>query len=639
MNNYLTSLVPALANHLWQSTACAAAAWLLTLLLRKNSARVRYGLWLAASVKFLLPFSPLVALGGLLPKPSQFVPPAVYTAMQASEQPFADVSSTFVAPAVHLTLAQRITADLPAILVALWLAGAAAVLIVWWLRWRKASVCLNDAVPIDNGRELEILRSLEAGLSGRSHSPLRLKLSSRPTEPSVYGILKPVLVWPRELSERLSDQQIEAIMAHELVHARRFDNATAALHMLVESVFWFHPMVWWMERRMIEERERACDEEVVGSGGNPDAYAEGILTTCRFCVASAAPCITGVTGADLKNRVVDIMTARTLLRMTWSKKLLLVAAAVCMAAAPVLLGQMNTSDDWEKAAGGKMSFEVASVKEDAGPKMQITSGALGMPPGIRPLSNFPLNNSDVMLPNGGLLSATNTPLVVYIGFAYKLSPVEMTSVMSQLPKWANEERFDIQARAPGNVSKDQMRLMMQSLLADRFKLTTHEEAQEKPVYELMLDKPGKLGPQITMRPAGVACSGAAPLTLPNSLPAALAKRMSLPVACGNSPRSLPTEEPGAVSWVVGRDVTAAQLAGLLSVSDMSNRPVIDKTGITGRFDFVLYWQLAGSIDAQPELSAPPFIDALNDQLGLKLAPSTGAVDTFAIDHIEEPAPN
>lgn len=510
-------------------------------------------------------------------------------------------------------------------------------MIVWWMRWRRASVCLDDAVPAGDEREIEILRGLEARLSGRPHSPLRLKLSAKPTEPSVYGIFKPVLVWPRRLSERLSDKQIETIMAHELVHARRFDNAAAALHMLVEAVFWFHPMVWWMEDRMIEERERACDETVVASGGSPDAYAEGILKTCRFCVTSAAPCISGVTGADLKKRVVDIMTARTLTRMTWPKKLLLGAAALCMVAAPVLLGQMNTSDDWEKAAGGKMSFEVASVKEDAGPKTEITTAGLHAP--VRPSSNFPLNSSDAYSPNGGLLSATNWPLVAYIGFAYKLGPVETGSVMSQLPKWANEERFDIQARAAGNASKDQMRLMMQSLLANRFKLATHEETLEKPVYDLVLEKPGKLGPQLMMRPANVACSGAAPVTLPDSVPAPLAKPMSLPVSCGSSPRSVPTGKPGVVDWAVGRDFTAGRLAGSLSVSDMANRPVIDKTGISGAFDFVLYWEPVVSVDAQPELSAPPFIDALKDQLGLKLIPSTGPVNTFVVDHIEEPTPN
>jgi bla regulator protein blaR1 len=325
------------------------------------------------------------------------------------------------------------------------------------------------------------------------------------------------------------------------------------------------------------------------------------------------------------------------IRKIYSSLVFCLAISAALFLVPAAPAQSSSTSDWQKAAGGKMSFEIASVKEDPGPKTQITSAGLGTP--VRPFSNFPLNNSDVMPPNGGLLSATNTPLLIYIGFAYKLNPSEMMSVMSQLPKWANEERFDIQARAASNVSKDQMRLMMQSLLAARFKLAAHEETQEEPVYELMLEKPEKLGPQIITRPANAPCSGTAPLTLPDSVPAALARRITLSVACGTAPRSLPTAEPGAVSWAVGRDLIASQLAASLSASDMANRPVIDKTGITGRFDFVLYWQLAGSVDAQADFSAPPFTDALNNQLGLKLVPSTGPVDTFVIDHIEKPTPN
>jgi uncharacterized protein (TIGR03435 family) len=288
----------------------------------------------------------------------------------------------------------------------------------------------------------------------------------------------------------------------------------------------------------------------------------------------------------------------------------------------------SANPDWEATAGGKKSFEVASVKWDK-------SG-----PQVRPTSNFPLNASDVYPRNGGLLSATNYPAIVYIIFAYKLETGQAMALMSTLPNWAKQERFDIQAKAEDSPTKDQMRLMMQSLLADRFKLAIRKETKEGPVYDLMLEKPGKLGPQIMMRPANVPCKVAAPVTPSESVPAPLAKRIStMPIACGTAPRSLPTEEPGAISWAAGRDFTAAQLAGLLSVSSMANRPVIDRTGITDRFDFILYWEPVVSVEAQPELSAPPFMYALKSQLGLKLVAATGSVSTFVIDHIEEPTPN
>lgn len=186
MNGYLVSLVPAVANHLWQSTAFVAAAWVLTILLRKNSARVRYGLWLAASIKFLLPFSLLIVVGGLLPKPTRSVAPAVYTAMQVTERPFADISPTSVTSLTETTtLTQRIAADLPGILFALWLAGFCVVLIIWCAHWRKASIYLREALPAEQGRELEILRRPESRMSGHPHGRMRLRLSSEQTEPSI----------------------------------------------------------------------------------------------------------------------------------------------------------------------------------------------------------------------------------------------------------------------------------------------------------------------------------------------------------------------------------------------------------------------------------------------------------------------
>ncbi len=127
-------------------------------------------------------------------------------------------------------------------------------------------------------------------------------------EPGILGVFRPALLWPERLSEKLEDEHIEAIMAHELEHVRRRDNLTAMLHMVVEALFWFHPMVWWIERRMVEERERACDEAVVQMGGSAEAYAESLLKACRFCLESPMVCMAGITGADLKMRIQSIMT-------------------------------------------------------------------------------------------------------------------------------------------------------------------------------------------------------------------------------------------------------------------------------------------------------------------------------------------
>ena len=85
-----------------------------------------------------------------------------------------------------------------------------------------------------------------------------------------------MLYLPPGIADHLDDAQLKAIVAHEQCHIRRRDNLTAALHMLVEAVFWFHPLVWWIGTRLVEERERACDEEVVRTGSDPEVYAESM---------------------------------------------------------------------------------------------------------------------------------------------------------------------------------------------------------------------------------------------------------------------------------------------------------------------------------------------------------------------------
>jgi len=98
--------------------------------------------------------------------------------------------------------------------------------------------------------------------------------------------------------------------------------------MVVEAMFWFHPLVWWLGGRLVEERERACDEEVLEFGSERQIYAESILKVCEFCVGSPLACVSGVTGADLKERIVQIMTKNVVRKLDFSRKLMLSLAGL-----------------------------------------------------------------------------------------------------------------------------------------------------------------------------------------------------------------------------------------------------------------------------------------------------------------------
>lgn len=354
---------PPIANHLWQSTAFVAAIGLLTLLFARNRARIRCGLWLTASAKFLIPFSALMALGSVIPASNHAVPvlqPALVSAVHAVDQPFSAVTATQDADAQSFL--QRAEAWLPAALVLIWALGFAAVLLAWYVRWRHAAKVLQRAVPAEDRREADILRRIENNTNARTRT--RFLISSDLMEPGVFGIFRPVLLWPAQLSGRLEDAHLEAILAHEAAHVHRRDNLTALMHMAVEAIFWFHPFVWWIERRMLEERERACDEAVLQSGSRAEIYADSLLKVSRFCAELPLPCVSGFTGADLSKRIRSIMSHR-FKDIGRGKRLLLAVLAMGAVAGPVAFGFMQKAPligQILQATGPLPSFEVATIK-------------------------------------------------------------------------------------------------------------------------------------------------------------------------------------------------------------------------------------------------------------------------------------
>jgi len=213
----------------------------------------------------------------------------------------------------------------------------------------------------------------------------------------------------------------------------------------------------------------------------------------------------------------------------------------------------------------------------------------------------------------------------------------MQFLLPQLPEWVTAERFDIQARADGNPTKDQMRLMMQSLLADRFKLAVHFETREAPVFALILAKPGQTGPKLRPHSEGPPCPEVFRATLPQGGDA-------FPQSCGDTGR---LQRRDGVRQVGSRDVTMPLVAQTIyfegNLAGEVDKPVADETGLEGKFDFVIQFT-PGENDrvtraSPPDPSGVPFQNALRDQLGLKLKSSRAPIRAIVIDHVEPPSEN
>ena len=194
------SLAAPLFNHLWQSTVVLAFAWILTILFRRNPARVRYVIWMLASLKFLVPFALLTAVGErwAMPVAGRSVASAFYTAADQIGQPFQNTFNSAASSAQTRSAANpwpdAWLSLLPSVLAALWASGFILMGAAWLARWaRMAQIARRSPAP-DPGREFEALRSAEfqAGL----RRPILLLASSHAIEPGVFGIIRPVLLWP-----------------------------------------------------------------------------------------------------------------------------------------------------------------------------------------------------------------------------------------------------------------------------------------------------------------------------------------------------------------------------------------------------------------------------------------------------------
>jgi beta-lactamase regulating signal transducer with metallopeptidase domain len=306
-----------LLDHLWQSTVFACGAGLLTLLFRHNGAHTRYWLWLAASVKFLVPFSALLAVGRELARHAT-APMAVVPIPHLAQQltvPFSG-STALAVPASR-------GASGESVLLILWALGTLAILLLWLVRWSRMNTIVRSATPL------------------AMDLPIPVHCAQSLLEPGLVGIWRPVLLLPEGLTTRLSEQETGSVLAHELCHLRRRDNLTASIHMLVEALFWFHPLTWWLGARLIAERERACDEAVLESGNDAEVYAEGILKVCRFYVGSPLVSAAGVSRANLRRRIEEIMHARQALPLDTLRKLLLGVASGAAVAVPLLFGLLT----------------------------------------------------------------------------------------------------------------------------------------------------------------------------------------------------------------------------------------------------------------------------------------------------------
>lgn len=624
-----------LGNHLWQSTAFAIVAGLLTLAFRSNRAGVRFWLWFAASIKFVVPFAVLMSVCGRIQwtadrrtAVAHVAPLAVSSTVANAAEPFSRLLPPNPPGDAHQKRAL--------ILAGLWIAGFLL------LTARRGREWLRIRSLVRTARTVDLHHSIETRIA-----PGRL-------EPGVVGMVRPILLLPEGLTEQLRPSQMDALIAHELCHVRRRDNLLGAIHMLVEALFWFYPPVWWIGARLLVERERACDEEVLRGGSEPAIYADAILSVCRHCVESPLPCVSAVSGANIKQRIEVIMKNRGSLRLSATKKLLLAGAAAAAVAIPIITGTAGSL----ARAQVSPKFDAISI-QPCTPGVGLGRGRSGFnfSPGIGPEPGV----AGYLGRSPGHLDISCASIITLVNAAYidfgngnlvndSSGPGGAATRIRNVPDWAISARFNIKASTADPVANGDtdgpnspawrimVGPMLRSLLEDRFRLQLRDVTEQVPMYALKVADTG-----LKLKP-----------TQP---------RDCTPLIRGMEMKRVGFDDVPYCSWigwpshgpnrtVVAGQVSIDRIADMLS-SFVMDRHVIDRTGLAGTYNARLeyapnertpcHFPAGTSLCQVDSASAIPLaqtiFDALESQLGLKLEPVQAEHEFIVLDRVEPPSPN
>jgi uncharacterized protein (TIGR03435 family) len=392
---------------------------------------------------------------------------------------------------------------------------------------------------------------------------------------------------------------------------------------------------------LLEERERACDEDVVSRGAQPDVYAEAILRVCKLYLQSARVCACGVTGATLKRRIEAIMTDGVAEKLNPGRKILLAAAGAAVVAVPLVIGVVHGGVTEASAAPftpepQSASFEVASVRPSAEPAVDFQAYCFDSCTFGEQLSVI-----------GSRVSIRYISLFNLILTAWRIKPNQLSA-----PDWMKSQRFDITATIPQGALKNQVPEMLQALLWERFRLAIHRDRKEQPVYALVVGKNGlKLQKAAAKAGASVPETPGIEQVYTHYGEPRLMENGDSVVADGfYGPMRFGRGGNGALQFEFQR-LSMAALAALLTPH--VDRPVLDLTHLTGSYR--LYFQNArrlGGTAASRKMSGAPeepsavptdtqrdpygenLIQAI-EKAGLKLEARKAPVDMIVVDHVDK----
>jgi uncharacterized protein (TIGR03435 family) len=579
-------------------TIAAALGLLATWLARGNRAAVRHALLAATfGVMILVPAATLlmpplhVGLPVTVERPAALLPFGLVSDSQSSGRTVgAGTRTASAAPqASKLTLSN--------VLVVTWGAGAALFLLpvvagLWQIRRLRRS-----GLPWRRGQLLAEALAIEIGVDRRIEVLLQETLPG----PMTCGVVRPAIILPQD-AESWSADDLKRAIIHELEHVRRGDSVSRGLARAVCAVYWFHPLIWIVWRKLVLEAERSCDDAVLRCSEGT-AYADQLVGLAKRLLATQRwPVLAMANRADLATRVGAVLDSRQRRGRAGIFPVALVcgaAAALVITISPLtLVGAPQAVAPLQTAAGEKAVFEVASVKP------AIPLGPLGM----RSDQKGGPGTSDP-----GLFTCRNCSLYWVLADAYPIHGYDFSG-----PDWLQSERFDFSAKIPAGATREEFQRMLQNLMAERFLLKVHREIRPMQVYELTVTKGGPKFKQSTPKEPAGDDSAPGPLKRDADGFPILTRGMNMAIIPGHARMQ---SENQSMAWFAER------------LSQQLQVPVKDATGLTGGYDFTVSWSWEENTPGAQAAAQADLVSAVQSQLGLKLEQNKGQWEVLVVEHI------
>ena len=424
----------------------------ITKLARKSRAALRHALLTAAfGVTLVLPIASIV------PLPAHIALPLVEKTRTTPPPLMAIPDTTRFVTRVEASARFRPAAprapglSISALLIVGWIIGAALALLPMGVGLWEIRAMRRTGLPWLRGQAL--VEALAAEL--KIHRRVEVLLHENLPGPMTCGIIHPAIVLPLDAKAWEEDDLNRAIV-HELEHVRRGDWVTQCFARAACAIYWFHPLVWIAWRRLLLEAERSCDDAVLGRS-DATAYADQLVAFARRCAMAKSPLLAMANRIDLAMRiraVLDSDQRRGRIGRFSVSVVCGAATALVITLSPIVL---------VAATRAAPMFQTASINAHPDGQMDVY-GVYIQAKGARTA-------------NDGRFEVVGVPLTALIQMAYNVKDFQLSGV----PSWARSDRYDVYAKAMGNATFEQMQPMLQSLLAERFKLTLHREIRELPV--------------------------------------------------------------------------------------------------------------------------------------------------------------